>query len=250
VSVPLVAVAHGSRDPRSAETVRGLIEGVRAQAPGLDIRESFLDLSEPLLTDVLRGLYVEGHREIVVVPLLLGVAYHARVDLPALVAQVHKDCPGLAVTISAVLGVDPLLEAVALDRLREAGVDVTDPDLGVVLGAVGSSNPAANAAVAAIAGRWTARGLRTAAAFASASQPDVPAAIATLREQGARRLAVAGWFLAPGLLPDRIAALARESGLDVRLAGPLGPDPRVAGLVLDRYDAAFVPISGTSRVKA
>ena len=51
---PLVAVAHGSRDPRSAETVRALVDVVRAQAPGLSVYESFLDLSEPRVTDVLR----------------------------------------------------------------------------------------------------------------------------------------------------------------------------------------------------
>ncbi|MEC3977255.1 sirohydrochlorin chelatase [Amycolatopsis sp. H20-H5] len=248
MSVPLVAVAHGSRDPRSAQTVRELIGAVRALAPGGDLRESFLDLSEPRLTDVLRGLYAEGHREIVVVPLLLGVAYHARVDLPALVEEVRGGSPGLTVAISDVLGVDPALEAVALDRLAESGADLADPGLGVVLGAVGSSNPAANNAVAAIAARWTARGLRTAPAFASASPPGVPAAIATLRSLGARRLAVAGWFLAPGLLPDRIAALAREADPSVLVAGPLGPDPRVAGLVLDRYTAAAVPLTTTTTI--
>ncbi|MDI5979760.1 sirohydrochlorin chelatase, partial [Amycolatopsis magusensis] len=48
----------------------------------------------------------------------------------------------------------------------------------------------------------------------------------------ARRLAVASWFLAPGLLPDRIAALA---GPEVPMAAPLGTDRRVAELVLARY---------------
>ncbi len=236
---PLVAVAHGSRDPRSAATIRALLDVSRGLAPDLDIRESFLDLSEPLLTDALRELYEEGHREAVVVPLLLGVAYHARVDLPALVAEATADCPGLQVRVSGVLGIDPLLETVALDRLAEAGADLGDPDLGVLLAGVGSSNVAANDAVAGITTRWQLkRRLLSTPAFASAAQPDVPAAIARLRMQGAKRLAVAGWFLAPGLLPDRIARLAREADPAVLIAGPLGPDPRVAGLILDRYDIA------------
>lgn len=236
---PLVAVAHGSRDPRSAATIRALLDVTRGLAPELDIRESFLDLSEPLLTDALRGLYAAGHREVVVVPLLLGVAYHARVDLPALVAEVTAQCPGLEVRVSGVLGIDPVLEAVALDRLAEAGAGLDDPGLGILLAGVGSSNVAANDAVAGITTRWhLRRGLRATPAFASATQPDVPAAVARLRAHGARRLAVAGWFLAPGLLPDRIARLAREADPSVVIAGPLGPDPRVARLVLERYDVA------------
>lgn len=236
---PLVAVAHGSRDPRSAATIRALLDVTRGLAPELDIRESFLDLSEPLLTDALRGLYAAGHREVVVVPLLLGVAYHARVDLPALVAEVTAQCPGLEVRVSGVLGIDPVLEAVALDRLAEAGAGLDDPGLGILLAGVGSSNVAANDAVAGITTRWhLRRGLRATPAFASATQPDVPAAVARLRAHGARRLVVAGWFLAPGLLPDRIARLAREADPSVVIAGPLGPDPRVARLVLERYDVA------------
>lgn len=231
--IPLVAVAHGSRDPRSAATVRALVDRIAAAAPELDVRVSFLDLSEPLVTDVLRDLVRAGHREAVVVPLLLGSAFHARVDLPALVAEV----PALRVTIADVLGAD--LEPVAFDRLA-AVADVTDPGLGVVLAAVGSSRAAANEAVAALARRWQSRhGFRAVAAFASAAKPDVPAAVAKLRARGASRIAVASWFLAPGLLPDRIAALAREAEPSVALADCLAGDPRVASLVLERYATAL-----------
>src|SRR5690606_186340 len=82
---PLLIVAHGSRDPRSAATVRALAEVVRTQAEGRDVRVAFLDLSEPSVGDALAALHAEGHRHVVAVPLLLGHAYHARIDLPALV---------------------------------------------------------------------------------------------------------------------------------------------------------------------
>ncbi|MFI5610466.1 sirohydrochlorin chelatase [Amycolatopsis sp. NPDC051903] len=237
---PLVPVAHGSRDPRSAATVRGLVERVRAQAADLEVYESFLDLSEPRVTDVLRRLYEQGHRSAVVVPLLLGSAFHARVDLPALVTEVQGECPGFDVRVSDVLGVDPVLEEVALDRLAGAGLGLGD---GVVVSAVGSSNAGANAAVADLAARWEADlDLPVTEAFASAAQPDVPAAVARLRERGVRRVVVASWFLAPGLLPDRIAALAREADRGVFLAEPLGTDPRVAAAVLRRYDGAVLKV--------
>ncbi|GHF61667.1 sirohydrochlorin ferrochelatase [Amycolatopsis bartoniae] len=229
MNAPLVVVAHGSRDPRSAATIRALVEPIGAQV-------SFLDLSEPLLTDVLRDLYAQGHRSAVVVPLLLGRAYHARVDLPTLVREV----PRLRVSIADVLGVDPGLESVALDRLVSAGASLEDPSLGVVLSAVGSSHAPANEAVVRLARRWNARyPMRVVPAFASATKPDVPAAMARLRALGARRFAVASWFLAPGLLPDRIARLAREASPDVVLADSLAPDPRIGELVLARYSTAL-----------
>jgi len=242
VTLPLVAVAHGSRDPRSAETVRALVDVVRAQAPGASVYESFLDLSAPLVTDVLRSLYADGHRTAVVVPLLLGSAFHARVDLPALIDSVVTDCPGFVVRTSDVLGADPALEAVALDRLAAAP---RRSDRGVIVSAVGSSNASANAVVASLAAHWEERlGVPVSEAFASATQPDIPAAAAALRARGVRHLVVASWFLAPGLLPDRIARLAREADPDAFIAAPLADDPRVADVVVSRYASA---VSGLLR---
>ena len=83
----LVAVAHGSRDPRSAATVAALVDEVRRQRPELDVRLSFLDLSAPRLPDVLDAVAAEGHRRAVVVPLLLGHAFHASVDVPGAVTS-------------------------------------------------------------------------------------------------------------------------------------------------------------------
>lgn len=233
----LVAVAHGSRDPRSAATVHALLDVVRALQPALDVRASFLDLSVPLLGDVLRAVHADGHRSAVVVPLLLGKAFHARVDVPGAVAEARL--PGMDVAIADVLGPDPRLESAALRRLAGVGVRSGDRSLGVVLAGAGSSHAPANALVSSIAARWAAGSgwAGVEAAFASTASPDVPTAVGRLRARGARRIAVASWFLAPGLLPDRVARLA---GADAVVAPPLGPDPEVAELVLHRYEAALV----------
>jgi sirohydrochlorin ferrochelatase len=75
-------------------------------------------------------------------------------------------------------------------------------------------------------------------AFACASQPTVPEAIATLHAGGGRHIAVASWFLAPGLLPSKVTRLVRRTDPHALLAEPLGADTTVAALIADRYDAA------------
>lgn len=232
---PLIAVAHGSRDPRSPATVAALLDVLRAAAPGLDVRSAFLGLSPPLLPEVLASVRADGHRHAVVVPLLLGSAYHARVDIPGAVRDAARRHPRLAVTVAGVLGPDPRLETVALRRLAEAGVNRDDPHIGVVLAATGSSHPAANAEVSRLAGRWAAATRWAAAAFAAAAEPAVPTAVAGLRAAGAGRIALSSWFLAPGLLFDRVA---EQAGDGVVIAAPLGAAPEVAAVVLDRYAAA------------
>ncbi|HUQ59506.1 sirohydrochlorin chelatase [Lentzea sp.] len=223
--IPLVAVAHGSRDPRSAASIHALLSVVRSLRPELDVRGCFLDLCAPRLNDVLRGPSV-------VVPLLLGKAYHARVDVPAAVAESR-----VPAVVTPVLGPDPRLESAALRRLSEAGVDFGDRSLGVVLAGAGSSHEPANEAVASVARRWARESAWAGveAAFASIASPSVPEAIERLRLKGATRIAVASWFLAPGLLPDKVASLAG----DAVVARPLGDDVEVAQLVLDRYDEAL-----------
>jgi sirohydrochlorin ferrochelatase len=109
-----------------------------------------------------------------------------------------------------------------------------------VLAATGSSCDRANAVVhrlaAELAGRCGWHGC--VAAFATAVSPSVPEAIERLQRSGAGRIAVASWFLAPGLLPKRVerAALTAEPG--VMIAEPLGAHTSVAAVVISRYEAA------------
>jgi sirohydrochlorin ferrochelatase len=247
MSPALVAVAHGSRDPRSAATVAALVDEVRRQRPGLDVRLSFLDLSAPRLPDVLDAVAADGHRRAVVVPLLLGHAFHASVDVPGAVTQAAARLPGLDITISPVLGGHEGLSAAALRRLATALMadpasrsaaagPLHDPGLGVVLAAIGSSHAPANAAVADLVAGWTRRfGWHGgSAAFATTTAPTVAEAVADLRAGGAQRVAVAQWILAPGLLPDRIVRDATAAGAPV--ADALAADPGVVRAVLDRYD--------------
>lgn len=215
--------------------VTELVEVVRAFRPGLDVRLAFLDLSAPRLADVLAGLAGAGHERAVVVPLLLGHAYHARVDVPAVVARARWRHPALELRAADVLGPDERLIALARRRVSGSGAE------GVVLAAAGSSDPRAVAAVAEVAAGWAVP------AFAAAAVPTVGEAVARLRAGGTWRVAVASWFLAPGLLPDRVGVAARSADPGVLLADPLGADPLVADVVLDRYDAAAVSSPRSAR---
>ncbi|HYZ07556.1 MAG TPA: CbiX/SirB N-terminal domain-containing protein [Pseudonocardiaceae bacterium] len=235
----LVAVAHGSRDPRSAATIAALVDRVRWLRPDLDVRLAFLDLCAPRLEAVLATV-----SRAVVVPLLLGRAFHADVDVPGAVARAAAARPGLEVSIAEVLGPDPRLEAAAMRQLAEVGISPGDSGVGVALAAAGSQQAQANADVAAVARRLMQRtGWQVIPAFACAARPTVSDAIATLHAAGARRIAIASWFLAPGLLPDKVLHQAPNSAL---LAAPLGADSAVIEIIADRYQAAAGAIASRS----
>jgi sirohydrochlorin ferrochelatase len=222
----LILTAHGSADPRSAEVTHAVAGRIRRLRPWLDVRAAFLDHTGPRLGEVLRQT-TDG----VVVPFLLADAFHARTDIPALIAE-----SGCRAGQAPVLGEDPALLAVARQRLSEAGVSPDDERLGVLVVAVGSSSAAANARTATVAHalftgtRWAGAEV----AFATVAHTGPAQAAVALRRRGADRLVIVPWFLAPGRITDRVAAFAvRES---IPMAEPLGSHNLVAATVLDRFD--------------
>jgi sirohydrochlorin ferrochelatase len=239
----LVALAHGSRDPRSAQTVQALCAEVRSMRPDLRIEAAFLELSKPSFTTVVDKLVRAGYDEIVVVPLLLTEAYHATVDVPAAIAAAEARHDNLKVRASGILGLEGVFLEVLDRRLRVALKDARVRELdALVLAAAGSSNALANQAVARLARLWGAKHrLPTVAAFASAAPPATGEAVRQFRAEGRRHIAVGSMFLAPGTLPDRAAELALEAGA-VAVSAPLGADAEVARTILARYAVGAVEL--------
>ncbi|MFE1249592.1 sirohydrochlorin chelatase [Streptomyces sp. NPDC058735] len=239
----LLVIAHGSRDPRHAATVQALARRVRGLRPGLRVETGFLDFNVPSVRGVLESLAAQGVRDVVALPLLLTRAFHAKADIPAVLAEAP---PRLRIHQADVLGPSPLLLGALERRLHEAGLAPSDKSsTGVVLASAGSTDPEAIAVIADIAREWRHTGwCAVRPAFASAGSPggfpgtrDV---VRELRALGCARVAVAPYVLAPGFLPDRIARGASEADV---LADVLGPAPEVARVVLERFEAARVPLS-------
>jgi len=239
----LVALAHGSRDPRSSATITALVDEVRAMRPDLRVEAAFLELAKPSFTTVVDRLVKAGHDEIVVVPLLLTEAFHAKVDVPSVIAAAQARHEGLKIQATRVLGMEARFLEVLDVRLRAAlkAARVRELDA-LVLAAAGSSDPLANQAVARLARLWGSHHrLPVVAAYASAAPPAAGEAVRAFRAEGRRHIAVASLFLAPGQLPDRAAELALEAGA-VAVSEPLGAHPEVARTVLARYAVGAVEL--------
>ncbi len=248
---PLVAVAHGSRDPRAGAAVAGLVAAARERAAtrglaGLDARQAFLGHAAPAPAQVLDALASEaaggGPRRVIVLPLLLTAAYHSGTDIPALLEDAAARWPMLRISRGTPLGPHRGLLRALERRLAEAGQDWADGarHTAVVLASAGSSQPAANAVTARLAADWqAARGWRAVLpGYASAARPTPQEAVTALLRDRASRVVVASYLLAPGLFADRIAAATRAAGAAV-VSAPLGAAPEVADVLLDRYTEAL-----------
>lgn len=176
----LILTAHGSADPRSAANAHEVARTVAALRRDIDVKVAFCEQNSPLLPDVLN----DSPAGSVVVPLLLASAYHARVDIPAMI-----DASGADVRQADVLGEDDRLVHVLSQRLTHAGVSRLDGRIGVLVTAVGSSSTAANARTATVAsGLVAGTHWQATTAFATGPQANLADAAEHLRAQGATQL--------------------------------------------------------------
>lgn len=231
----MVAVAHGSRDPRAAAVIGDLLTLVRDRAaagglPGLDARAAFLDHAAPSLPAALGSLSPD-HSACVVVPVLLTSAYHAEKDIPAQTAKVRSAYPGLEVTVADPLAPHPLVIDALGRRLREAWSGPPG-ETSVVLASAGTSDPSANATIAALAADMAATDgwRRVTAAYASAAGP-TPAEVAAAADGP---VVVATCLLAPGYFADKIRRTSLAAGA-AAVSGPLGAAPEIADVIVGRY---------------
>ena len=241
----LVALAHGSRDPRSAATIKALVDEVRAMRPDLRIEQAFLELSKPSFTTVVdrlvqgrprrdrrrpaaahRGLPREGRR----------ARGRRRGDRRA-----TRACRSAATSI---LGLETQLPRGA----RPA-------DARGAQGARGCASstrwcwpppaPPTRSPTRPSPG-WPGSGAPTTSCRSprrSPRPPRRPPARPSGRSarEGRRHIAVASLFLAPGFLPDRAAELALEAGA-VAVSEPLGAHPELARTILARYAVGAVEL--------
>lgn len=213
---PLVLCAHGTRSDEGRRAVQRLAAAVAAAVPG-PVLTAYVDVHGPRLAEVLEP-------GMTVVPLLLAPGHHTRVDVAGAADRAGR------VLVAPPLGPSPLLAGLLADRLRSAGLRSTDA---VVLGAAGSSDPAAEGSVREAAlGLAEVLGVPVHVGVASSHGRSVADQVLALRAAGRRRVAVASYLLATG----HFHRLLLESGADLVTAPVLsGPvDPRLVRLVLER----------------
>lgn len=234
----LVLAAHGSRDPRFAVTAERVRDAVAVALPGVRVELAYLDLNEPTVGDAL-GAATGSH--VVVVPLLFSTAFHATVDLPAIIDAFRAGHRHVAVTQTATLGGDDRLIGALTDRLADIGIRSDD---GVIVCAVGSRDPASDSELNAVAHQLSKRLGGTAARplFATrlgADGVNLRTAIEAVTAAGARRVVLSPYFLSAGTLTDRVENALDAMAPDSAVAGPIGPHPGLVAIICDRYRTAL-----------
>jgi len=237
----LLLVGHGSRSGAGAAEMLTLAGLVDAALPDVTVDVGFLEMADPPAGPVLDRLAAAGCGRVVVLPLVLLGAGHAKSDVPALVLEARQRHPDLHVHFGSPLGVSRDLVGLLGEALAAGG----GSGLPLLLVARGTSDPDANGdahKVARLLGEWVGSPF-VHTAFTGVTTPTVADGLAVFDRLGHRRMAVAFWFLCTGVLIDRaradIATFSAATGVEVVDAGYLGPDPRLVPAIVERYREAL-----------
>lgn len=248
----LLLIGHGSRSAAGVDDYWQFAKVLESEDPALHVGCGFIELAEPDLDTAIDRLVAGGATSVVGVPLVLLGAGHLKDDGPAALARARDRHPAVRFAYGRDLGIHPLVLDVARDRIADVLGDDDRSDWSVVTVSRGSSDPDANADLYKVARLlWDSTDVAgVEPAFVSLAPPSVPTALDRCHQFGARRIAVVPYFLFTGVLVERIAAqvatwAAEHPEVEVRTGPYLGPDRRLAALVLERYREA---INGDARM--
>lgn len=242
----LLLIGHGSRSAAGVTQYWALAELVAELAPELLLGCGLIELARPNLHEAIDALVGKRVSSVVAVPLVLLGAGHLKDDGPAALAGARGRHPDVSFSYARALGVDPLVLSVAEETAKACTWEPVRPADAVVLVGRGSSDPDANADLHKVARLISESELLPAMvepAFVSLARPGVAEALQRCRLLGATRVAVVPYFLFTGILVERIGSQARSweaqhPDMTVAVGHEMGPDARIARLVLERYREA------------
>jgi sirohydrochlorin cobaltochelatase len=208
--VGLLLVGHGTRSELGRREFLALADSIARRAAPAAVEAAFLELAEPTINAGLSRLVERGARRVIVVPLLLFAAGHAKDDIPAAVqaAAAKLGLPPGSVLQVEHLGCDERIVEQSRQRFTEALLgrqSIPAEQTCLLIVGRGSRDESATAEMHQFARLRAAN----AVAFLAMAQPAVSDVLPALAAQSWRRIVVQPHLLFHGELLDRLHAQVR-----------------------------------------
>jgi len=117
----VLVVGHGTRNVSGANELIELVQSMKARLPDcLPIEASFLELANPTIDEAVERLDARSCRNLLVIPILLFTAAHAREDVPEAVRAAVKPRGLNIIAQSSSLGTDESVLKLSEERFLSA----------------------------------------------------------------------------------------------------------------------------------
>lgn len=136
----VIYVCHGSRVPSGREQAVNFIKRFMEHRLAPIQEYCFLELAAPTIEDAFVSSINKGASKIIVIPVLLLTAAHAKKDIPNELDRLSARYPDVEVNYGDPIGVHPKMVGPLMERLEETEERLTDHSLVLLVGR-GSSDP-------------------------------------------------------------------------------------------------------------
>ncbi|WP_409299926.1 sirohydrochlorin chelatase [Peribacillus sp. SCS-155] len=208
-------VLHGSRVKLACEQAISFIETCMEEIPVAIQEYCFLELADPTIEEAYARCVERGAATIIVIPVLLLTAVHAKEDIPNELARVSKQFPNVEMRYSRPIGVHGNMVEILMERLSETG-KLIDKDSMVLLIGRGSSDPDVKRDLTTIAGFLKERaGIgRVDTCYLTAAKPGLEEALEIVKQSKYKKIYVVPYLLFTGILMNTIQKTIRKSLAD------------------------------------
>lgn len=235
----VIYVCHGSRVSEGVNQAVNFIK--RFMNYGLaPIQEyCFLEFVSPTIEEAFKSAVDQGASKIVVIPLLLLNAGHAKNDIPDEIKRAASRYHDVEINYSSPLGVHVKMVEALMDRLKETGEYLTGSSL-ILLAGRGSSDPDVKRDLGLIADMLKANTSagKVDICFLSAASPSFEERLEGTDLRKYDKVFIMPYLLFTGILMKRIYRVI-ESHLNRSkciLCNNLGYHPAIEGILLERIN--------------
>lgn len=252
----ILLVGHGSRDPEGNQELLEFAQAVADRVPDMCVETCFLELARPSIADGMQTCVEKGATRVVLIPIILFAAVHAKIDIPMAIDRAKAKYPQVEFVYGRPIGVHEKIVSILQSRLKEARpvavpagmnsaveafAEVSDEETAVLVLGRGSSDPDANSDFFKITRMlWEQLSYTwVESSFIGVTQPSFPDGLERCVRLGAKKIIVLPYFLFTGVLIKRIGEMTQEFAeahptLQVEMGGYFGFHPQLIELVLER----------------
>jgi sirohydrochlorin ferrochelatase len=232
-------ICHGSRVKKACEQAISFIKKCMAQSP-VSIQEyCFLELAAPTIEEAYERCVQRGATKIIVLPVLLLTAIHAKVDIPNELERIRKRFPNVEMVYGRPIGVHHHMVDILIERLHETREILSNDSMVLLIGR-GSTDPDVKRDLSQIAQMLKRKaGLsRVDTCYLTAAKPGLEEALLTANKSSYKKIFIIPYLLFTGILMNTIQKTIKTNFADGEkeyiVCNYLGYHPLIGNILQER----------------
>lgn len=237
----ILYICHGSRVKEASEQAVSFVKQVMNKIK-VPIQEmAFLELSAPTIAQGFARCVEQGATKIVVIPILLLTAAHAKKDIPEEIRVQKSHYPNIEVKMGSPIGVNDQMVDLLIEKISETGISV-HKEATVLLAGRGSSDPDVKRDLSIIGEKLKHKSkiAHVEICFLAAANPSLQEGLLSVKRSHAKQVFIIPYLFFTGILMKKIQASIEKmnegGGPEWILCSYLGYHPIIENIICEQID--------------